>query len=46
MPAGVGALFLTEDRTVTFLFEEPDFEEGFEGFGERAATEKKSPLEG
>ncbi|MFM7775616.1 MAG: hypothetical protein ACKO7S_00895 [Actinomycetota bacterium] len=30
----VGALFFAEDRTVTFLFEELDFEEGLEGFGE------------
>jgi hypothetical protein len=38
-----GALFLTEDLTVTFGFEAfellaGDLEEGFEGFGERVAT--------
>jgi len=42
-PTTKGALFFTEDRTVTFLFEEfdlaeLDFEEGLEGFGERVAT--------
>jgi hypothetical protein len=37
---------LTEERTVTFLFEEVGFEDDLEGFGERAATRKNSPLEG
>jgi hypothetical protein len=44
--AVAGALFFTEDRTVTLLFEELDFEEVLEVFGEREATRKNSPLGG